>query len=124
MSNLATLAVVASIALATNQVEAAKPHAFDLICHAASGPRLHFRFDLAEKKWCIGQCETVGGIDGLGDGAIKLVTYSSDGNNDWTFLINRYTSTFSAIHRGYGDEPADSGECKAQPFSGFPTRKF
>jgi len=55
---------------------------------------------------------------------IELVTYSSDGQNDWTFRINRYTGAFAAIRRGFGSEPKDTGECEAKPFSGFPGKKF
>lgn len=99
--------------------------AFDLICRGSkTGQQLHFRFDLSQRKWCLGECQSVWGIDRMGDAMIELVTYSSDGNNDWTFRINRFTGTFAAIRRGYGSEPKDTGNCEPQAFSGFPSKKF
>lgn len=124
MPRRATVAVLASIALGAAQAQAAPSPQFDLLCAGAGGAKLHFRFDLAPKKWCVGQCQSVWSIDELSDGRIKVLTFSSDSKYNWTFVIDRYTSAFFAIHRGYGDDPADRGTCKAAPFSGFPTRKF
>lgn len=124
MKKLATMAMTAFILLATARAGATTSPTFDLVCGTTSGARLHFRFDLMQKKWCVDRCDSVWAIDELSDSTIKLVTFSIDNRNNWTFLINRYTSTFSAIHRGYGDDPADKGECKAGPFSGFPTKRF
>lgn len=115
---------LSSFAVLASPAQASQP-AFDLICHGnKTGQQLHFRFDLPQRKWCFGECQSVWGIDRMGDAMIELVTYSSDGNNDWTFRINRFTGTFDAIRRGYGSEPKDSGNCKPQVFSGFPSKKF
>ncbi len=124
MMKLATVAVLASIAFSTGQAKAAASPEFDLACEGARGMQMHFRFDLAQKKWCTGQCQSVWSIDELSDSRIKLMTVSSDSKYNWTFVIDRYTSNFFAIHRGYGDDPADQGKCNAQPFSGFPNRRF
>lgn len=120
----AITAMMAALSFGVSQAQAAVTPTFDLVCESHSGQQLRFRFDLSQKRWCVGQCQAVWSIDELSDSTIKLVTYSSDGNNNWTFNINRYTSTFSAIHRGYGDKPADGGQCQALSFSGFPSKKF
>lgn len=124
MSKQFKLAALLSITLGTTQVQAAAPPQFDLFCKGARGAQPHFRFDLAQKKWCIGQCQSVWSINELSDSRIKVLTYSSDSKYNWTFVIDRYTTAFSAVHRGYGDSPADGGACEAKAFSGFPTRKF
>lgn len=111
-----------SVLMASRPLQAATT--FDLACETKAGKPIHFRFDLQQKKWCVGECRSVWFIDGLSDAMIRLTTNSSDGNNNWTIEINRYTSTFSAVHRGYGNEPADGGRCQPSPFSGFPERKF
>jgi hypothetical protein len=115
---------LASIALASGQARAAAYPAFDLACQSRSGEALKFRFDLAQRKWCIAPCQAVWGIDQVSDGSIRVLTYGSDSRYNWTIVINRYTSTFAAVHRGYGNDPADSGSCKAGPFSGFPRKEF
>ena len=124
MSKRAKLAVFFSFALGAGQVQAAAPPQFDLFCKGSRGAQLHFRFDLAQRKWCIGQCQSVWSINELSDSSIKVLTYSCDSKYNWTFLIDRYTTAFSAVHRGYGDSPADGGTCETKPFSGFPNRKF
>jgi len=120
----AAVAALALIAFGTAQAQPAALSQFDLLCDGARGAHLHFRVDLAQTKWCVGQCQSVWSIDELSDSKIKLMTISSDSKYNWTFVIDRYTSAFVAIHRGYGDDPADGGQCKPQPFSGFPVRKF
>ena len=124
MMKLVTAALLTSMAFGTYQAKAAVLPEFDLTCEGAKGAHLHFRFDLAQKKWCEGQCQSVWPIAGHSDSTIKLMTTSSDSKYNWTFVIDRYTSAFVAVHRGYGDAPADGGSCKAAPFSGFPNRKF
>lgn len=116
---------LAFIALSSSHAYAAES-AFDLVCKGKSGQQLQFRFDLAQKKWCIENCQSVWAISTLDDALIELVMYSSDGSNDnnWTIKINRYTGTFAAIRRGYGSKPKDTGNCIAKPFSGFPGKKF
>lgn len=115
---------LAASALTASPVLASAP-AFDLICHGQkTGQQLHFRFDLSQRKWCIGECQSVWTIDRLGDAMIELVTTSADGSNDWTFKINRFTGTFAAIRRGYGNDPKEAGDCEPQSFSGFPSKKF
>ncbi|HEX4737736.1 MAG TPA: hypothetical protein VH331_09250 [Allosphingosinicella sp.] len=111
-----------SLLVASDPLQAAT--AFDLVCQTRARTQVHFRFDLQQKKWCVGDCHSVWFIDGLSDTMIRLTTTSTDRNNNWTIEINRYTSTFSAVHRGYGDEPADGGHCQPSAFSGFPERKF
>ncbi|QNO26710.1 hypothetical protein EEB18_018565 [Sphingopyxis sp. OPL5] len=115
--------MLSAFALGATSVQAAEP-TFDLICRGLSGQKLHYRFDLAQKKWCIDQCQSVWGIDRLSDSMIELVTFSSDGQNDWTIKIDRYTGAFAAIRRGFGSEPKDTGACEAKTFSGFPGKKF
>jgi hypothetical protein len=123
MMKLTTIAVLASMTLGAAQAQAAAP-VFDLNCTGRSGQELHFRFDLEQKKWCLGQCQTVGAIDQLSDSTIILRLFNGQGAIDWTITINRYTSAFTAVHEGYGKDPADQGACKPVPFSGFPQRRF
>lgn len=123
MKKLAGITLFAAASMSAGQANA-QASAFDLICIGRSDNPMHFRFNLTEGKWCFAKCAAVWGINDLADGAIKVLTYSTDGRNDWTIIFNRYTSTFSAERRGYGKAPADEGQCTARPFSGFPSRKF
>jgi hypothetical protein len=114
----------ALLALSAVEAQAAAPLQLDLKCSGVKGSQLHFRVDLAQKRWCFGECRSVWSINELSDTVLKVLTYGSHSSQNWTFSIDRYTSTFTAVHRGYGDEPADRGHCKVQPFSGFPARQF
>lgn len=122
MKALVAISALASLTLVVDQANAATA-AFDLACTGKSGREIQFRFDLSQRKWCFGRCDSAWSINELSDSIIRVSTYSSADAN-WTIIINRYTSKFYAIHRGHGDKPADSGTCKAAPFSGFPTKKF
>ena len=125
MPRLSAVAVAASLSVATARVTAATPASFDLVCQGAKGVQLAFRFDLAQRKWCLGECQSVWAIDLLSDSTIEFTAFTNASKSDvWTISINRYTSTFSAVHHGYGDQPADQGPCEPRPFSGFPVRKF
>jgi hypothetical protein len=119
-----TATALLGVALIGGQTQAAAPLAFDLICSSKDGRNLHFRFDVQQRKWCIGECQAAWGINNVYEGSIRIVTYSKAQDPDWEITINRYTSTFSAVHLGYGYQPVDGGPCRAQPFSGFPDRKF
>lgn len=114
---------LAFFAVSASQVQAAGP-TFDLICQGKGGQQYHFRFDVAQKKWCLGECQSVGSIDQLGDSMIEVSIATQDGSDHWTFRIDRYTSKFWAVRRGYGSKPKEWGECKAISFSGFPQKKF
>jgi hypothetical protein len=114
--------VVCLITLWPFSARAAAPQ-FDLVCVGARGSHQEFRFDLAEKKWCEGQCSSVWPITAVSDSTIKFETHSLDGKNDWTIGINRYTSEFVIVH-SEGYSLADSGKCMPKPFSGFPARRF
>lgn len=117
--------MVAGIIIAGGiQTQVSASSAFDLICSTNNGQKLHFRFDTLQKKWCLDECVSVWFIDELSDNTIKLVTYSEDDSNNWTFIINRYNSEFSAINRGRRKDSGNDGRCAPQGFSGFPSRKF
>jgi hypothetical protein len=98
--------------------------AFDLLCSSTTGPPVHFRFELRQQRWCVGPCNAVWHIDELGDAVIGISVHSSDHQHDWTVQINRYTATYTAVHIGWGNAPADAGRCVAKPFSGFPGKQF
>lgn len=117
-------AALSSLALGAVQASATETAALDLICNGQRGERIHLRLDLAQRQWCVSPCRSVGPIYQLTDSTIKLIGSSSDRSDVWTLEIDRYTSTFIAIRRGYGDDPADRGSCTATPFSGFPSRRF
>jgi len=120
-----TTAMCAALALNAAQAPAATSPAFDLICQGVKGARLHFRFDLAQRKWCLSECQSVWTIDQVSDSMIEITAFTNASRSDaWTISINRYTSTYSAVHHGYGDNPADEGSCSPVPFSGFPSRRF
>lgn len=97
---------------------------FNLNCVASSGAQFHFRFDLAQRKWCVGPCESVWSINELSEAAIKFSTYGGDSKYNWDVVINRYTAEFVTIHRGYGGTPVEKGSCRPSEFTGFPSRKF
>jgi len=118
------MAAVAALVLNAGQAQATASPSFDLVCNGVKGAQLHLRFDLAQKKWCAGECQSVWPIYDLSDSMIKLRTISGDGKDEWTIAVDRYTSNFSAVRSGYSDNPQDWGQCKAEPFSGFPSRKF
>lgn len=124
MTKLTSVAMLISVALSAPQAHAATSSAFDLVCQGKNGQQLHFRFDLQQKKWCFGECHSVWVIDNLDEGMIKLSIHSEDESDYWSININRYTSHFSAVHQGYGPQPADSGQCTVESFSGFPQKKF
>jgi hypothetical protein len=119
--------LASALALAIIAVSAPQAHAtstFDLVCNGVSGQELHFRFDVTQKKWCIGECKSVWSIDQLEDSMIKLSLRTKNDSDYWTIHIDRYTSKFWAVRRGYGSDPKEWGECKAESFSGFPQKKF
>lgn len=116
-------AALALFALNASQVHAAG-QTFDLVCQGKSEQQYHFRFDVAQKKWCLGECQSVWSIDQLADSMIELSIRTKDDSDYWTFKIDRYTSKFWAVRRGYGSDPKEWGECKASAFSGFPQKKF
>jgi hypothetical protein len=123
MAKRSVAAALTLLLFAPAQAKVPSPQ-FDLLCEGARGMHLHFRFDLAQGKWCAGPCRAVWAIEQMSDSAIKVATMSTDSSNNWTFVLDRYRSTFAAIHRGYGNSPTDQGQCKPQPFSGFPTKQF
>lgn len=102
---------------------AAQP-TLDLLCSTQHEQPIRFRFDLQQKKWCVGECQSVWFIDELGDSTIKFTMSTKDDSDLWSITIDRYTSKFWAVRRGYGSEPQDWGQCRVEPFSGFPQKKF
>ena len=111
-------------AFGAGETQAAVQPSLDLVCSPRSGQPIHFRFALEQRKWCFGECQSVWTIDELGDAMIKLSVQSMDGSDYWTINIDRYASKFWAVRSGYGNAPADEGQCKVAPFSGFPQKKF
>lgn len=112
------------VALGAGEVQAAAQPTLNLLCNTQRGQPIRFRFDLQQKKWCIGECQSVWFIDELGDGMIKLSLRTKDDSDYWSINIDRYTSKFWTVRRGYGNKPKDWGQCKAEPFSGFPQKSF
>lgn len=110
--------------LFANQLQAATQPTLDLVCSPQRRQPIRFRFDLQQKKWCIGECQSVWFIDELGDSMIKLSLQTKDDSDYWSVNIDRYTSSFWIVRRGYGSEPQDWGQCKVEPFSGFPQKRF
>jgi hypothetical protein len=110
------------LVLATS-AEAAPAPAFDLVCTSRSGKPIQLRFDLSQRQWCASSCQAVWAIDQISD---AMLTVSMRGNDPypWIIRINRYTSTYQAIHDGFGNYPRDEGSCETRAFSGFPRRKF
>ena len=111
-------------AMATVEANAASQPTFDLLCDTQHGQPIHFRFDLQQKKWCMGECHSVWFIDELGDSVIKMTITTKDDSDLWQIFVNRYTSQFWTVHRGHGSKPEDWGQCKVEAFSGFPQKKF
>ncbi|MBL0924302.1 MAG: hypothetical protein IBJ12_07530 [Sphingomonadaceae bacterium] len=116
-------AAIALFALNASPVQAAG-QTFDLVCTGKSKQQYHFRFDVAQKKWCLGECLSVWSIDQLADSMIELSIRTKDDSEYWNVKIDRYTSKFWAVRRGYGSDPKEWGECEARAFSGFPQKKF
>jgi len=112
-----------AIALTSCKAEADASSEFDLVCSPRNG-EVHFRLDLQNRKWCVSDCQSVWSINEISDAMIKIETYEEDGSRDWIITINRYTSQFSAVHYGYGEKPADEGQCRVEPFTGFPGKRF
>jgi hypothetical protein len=111
-------------AFEAGEVHADDQPAFDLICSTQEGQSIQFRFDLQQKKWCMGECESVWPINELGDGMIKLSVRTIDDSDSWDINIDRYKSQFWMVHLGHGSKPQAWGQCEAENFSGFPNKKF
>lgn len=107
-----------------NHAGGAPLQTFDLICSSTTGAPIHFRFDLHQRKWCSGPCNSVWHIDELSDAMIRVSIRSSDHMHDWNVFLNRYSATYSAVHIGFGNAPADQGRCSVKTFSGFPVQQF
>ena len=96
----------------------------DLVCSAQKRAPIRFRIDTQQKQWCYDDCKSVWTVDELSDSQMKLSLRTQDGNHLWLFYIDRFTLKWWVVHTGYGSAPEDSGQCKVQPFSGFPKRQF
>lgn len=112
------------VVFGVGEAQAATQPALDLICNSQNGQSFHFRLDLQNRKWCFEECQSVWSIDELADAAIKLTLRTKDNSDFWTISIDRYTSDFWIVRRGYGSKPKEWGRCEAEGFSGFPQKKF
>lgn len=98
--------------------------AFDLVCTSQAEETIRFRFDLSQSKWCLEDCAAAWTIDEQTDAEIKLSLRTRDDSDRWSISIDRYTSQFWIVRRGYGKEPQAFGQCERHKFSGFPQQQF
>jgi hypothetical protein len=102
----------------------AKGSTLDLVCSAQKRAPIRFRLDTQQKTWCLDECKSVWAMDELSDSQMKLSLRTQAGDHYWYFYIERFTLKWWVVHRGYGTTPEDSGQCKVEPFSGFPRKQF
>ena len=122
MVGLKKLASAAAVALfVTGEARAST---LDLVCAAQKRAPIRFRLDTEQKTWCLDECKSVWSIDELSDSQMKLSLRTQDGSHLWLFYIDRFTLKWWVVHTGYGNAPEDSGQCKVEPFSGFPKKQF
>lgn len=122
MTRLNKLAVLSAMALFS--VGGAQANTLDLVCSAQKRAPIRFRLDTQQQKWCLDECESVWAIDKLSDSQIELSLRTQDNKYNWLFYIDRFTLKWWVISVGNGYTPQDSGLCKVEPFSGFPSKKF
>lgn len=99
------MVAVAMLTSCMGEANAATDGAFDLQCNSEQGRSFNFRFELQQRRWCFEDCQAVWNIDDLSDARIRLTLRTRDGADYWTIHIDRYTSDFWIVRRGYGNEP-------------------
>lgn len=110
---------------------------FDLICNGqawswAHGPKkpmsVHFRIDLAAKRFCLDPCEHVADIAGVSANTITLrrVVAAYPGDVEALGEVSRTTGVYRYLFRYPDALKWDNVEatCETAPFSGLPTTKF
>lgn len=113
---------------------AATPQQFDLTCTGQGGTdgtssiawaptEVHFRIDLATRRWCEADCKIIREIAEVQPASIwleKQSPYEKAREIVHFRAINRETGQYTRIEESRYGSTAERGRCQPAPFSGFP----